>query len=145
MAQTHTHVDYMDYGNLDLDDIMNIGTKGYFKPIPDDSGDSGNDGENDDDFCCIDPIEQLDNELVAKVGCPYEDPETGMLPPNCKYNDCRECPKCVNSSDTAYGAAKSKQTTKKTSAKKTSTKKAAAKKSATKKTTSSRTKKSSSK
>lgn len=137
MAQTHSYVDYMDYGNLaDLNNIMNIGTKGYFKPIPDNSGNNGNNESNDDDFCCIEPIEQLDNELVAKVGCPYEDPETGMLPPNCKYNDCRECPKCKTTTDTTLGAAKPKTSrSKKTTAKKTTRKTTA------KKTTSSRTKK----
>ena len=137
MAQTHSYVDYMDYGNLaDLNNIMNIGTKGYFKPIPDNSGNDGNDGNDDDDFCCIEPIEQLDNELVAKVGCPYEDPETGMLPPNCKYNDCRECPKCKTTTDTTFGVAKPKTSrSKKTTAKKTTRKTTA------KKTTSSRTKK----
>lgn len=140
MAQTHTHVDYLDYGNLDLDDIMNIGTKGYFKPIPDNSGDNGNNGNDNDDFCCIEPIEQLDNELVAKVGCPYEDPETGMLPPNCKYNDCRECPKCINATDATYGAAKPK-TAKKTTARKTTAKKSTRKTTAKKSTSRSRTKK----
>ena len=98
MAQTHSHVDYMDYSNLvNLDEIMNIGTKGYFKPIVPD--------HRSDGHCCVDPISQLDNQLLDKVDCPYENPETGMLPPNCKYNDCRECPACNPQANTStYGA-----------------------------------------
>jgi len=132
MAQTHSVVDWFDYGLVNLDDIMNIGAKGTFKPIPNIPDSGGNDHSGDDDtFCCIDPIEQLDNELVGKVSCPYEDPSTGLLPPNCNYNDCRECPKCKNNT---YGAAKPKKaTTKKTAAKKTTAKKTTAKR--TKKTT----------
>ena len=116
MAQTASWVDYMDYGNpICPDQIMNIGTKGYFKPIPDHQSDGGNNGNNGHP-CCVEPIDQLDNQILDKVSCPYEDPETGMLPPNCKYNDCRECPQCTANT---YGAApKAEEKPKKTRAKK---------------------------
>lgn len=130
MAQTHTHVDYMDYGNLNLDDIMNIGTKGYFKPIPDHKPDQ--DGDNEHCFC-IEPIDQLDNQLLDKVSCPYEDPETHMLPPNCKYNDCRECPKCQENAAGTYGASAPAEKPKKPRAKKTT--KTTTKKTTTRKST----------
>lgn len=119
MAQTHSYVDYMDYGNLtDLDLIMNIGTKGYFKPIPDHNSDGGN-GNNNGHPCCVEPIDQLDNQILDKVSCPYEDPETGMLPPNCKYNDCRECPKCAEAANTYGAAPKAEEKPKKPRAKRT--------------------------
>jgi hypothetical protein len=106
MAQTHSVVDWFDYGQyINLDEIMNIGAKGTFKPIPSPTPDNGcSDGE----CCCVEHIDQLDNEILDKVNCPYEDPETGMLPPNCKYNDCRECPKCQQAAGTVMGAAKPK-------------------------------------
>ena len=67
MAQTHSHVDYMDYSNLvNLDEIMNIGTKGYFKPIVPD--------HRSDGHCCVDPISQLDNQLLDKE-CPACNPQ----------------------------------------------------------------------
>ena len=46
MAQTHSVVDWFDYGLVNLDDIMNIGAKGTFKPIPNHNPDNGNGNGN---------------------------------------------------------------------------------------------------
>ena len=123
MAQTHSVVDWFDYGLVNLDNIMNIGAKGTFKPIPNHNPDNGNGNGNSNDGrpCCVEPIDQLDNQILDKVSCPYEDPETGMLPPNCKYNDCRECPQCTAAN--TYGAApKNEEKPKKPRAKKATAK-----------------------